>query len=502
MHLNFNYQVDPSGTLRAEQSFAITQLVEYRLGGVDFAVCRIAGSPGNTFGYSQVASRRRGRGRHALHHGPPGWACRSASRPARSWTSTATASSTTTSTRWAATPARGSCRPAPGGSSACTPTAAATRAARASNFGMRISAIRANSPTVRSLGRIKTTPAVDGILTTLGPGTSSRPARSRTRSRAPSATSLATTSGEGLPAHEPVAGPRRVHGPGRRPPAVRPGPGPGHQPAARGRAAVRALHAAPLAGDPRARTPSRGADGRGLRVRPRAARGGRSSSARRSWRRPPSSTRPCGPSTSRSSAADAMIVVVSHATGRPRPGGPRAAASRRSRRDDVRHRALPARRESRRRPRRRRRVARARDRRRTTRDLSDARVVWWRRPLPFELDDAVSASDDREFAYQECHARDRRPVVGARRDVGQRPAPRRGGVAQALAAARGAEARPAHAADVHHERPGRRAGVRRARGRRARDLQGVRRHGARVARDARAARRASASRSMPCATPR
>lgn len=56
MHLNFNYQVDASGTLRTEASFPITHLLEYRLGGVDMAVCRIGGSPGNTYGWTQVAT--------------------------------------------------------------------------------------------------------------------------------------------------------------------------------------------------------------------------------------------------------------------------------------------------------------------------------------------------------------------------------------------------------------------------------------------------------------
>jgi V8-like Glu-specific endopeptidase len=56
MRLNFNYQVDASGTLRTAQSFPITQLVEYRLGSVDFAICRISGNPGNTFGWTDVAT--------------------------------------------------------------------------------------------------------------------------------------------------------------------------------------------------------------------------------------------------------------------------------------------------------------------------------------------------------------------------------------------------------------------------------------------------------------
>lgn len=56
MRVNFNFQVDAAGNLRAEQSFAITQLIEYRLGGLDMAVCRIAGSPGSTFGTTAIST--------------------------------------------------------------------------------------------------------------------------------------------------------------------------------------------------------------------------------------------------------------------------------------------------------------------------------------------------------------------------------------------------------------------------------------------------------------
>ncbi len=56
MHVNFNFQVDPTGAPRAEVSFPITELVEYRLGGIDMAVCRIGGSPGSTFGVTAVAT--------------------------------------------------------------------------------------------------------------------------------------------------------------------------------------------------------------------------------------------------------------------------------------------------------------------------------------------------------------------------------------------------------------------------------------------------------------
>ncbi|MET0508238.1 MAG: trypsin-like peptidase domain-containing protein [Burkholderiaceae bacterium] len=55
MHLNFNFQEDADGNLRPEQQFPITALVEYRINGLDFAVCRIGGNPGATFGRAAVS---------------------------------------------------------------------------------------------------------------------------------------------------------------------------------------------------------------------------------------------------------------------------------------------------------------------------------------------------------------------------------------------------------------------------------------------------------------
>lgn len=54
MHVNFNYQADSSGALRTAEEFAITQLVEFRLGGLDMAICRVAGNPGTRFGFLGV----------------------------------------------------------------------------------------------------------------------------------------------------------------------------------------------------------------------------------------------------------------------------------------------------------------------------------------------------------------------------------------------------------------------------------------------------------------
>jgi V8-like Glu-specific endopeptidase len=56
MHVNFNYQVDPAGNLRPEQSFPVTALVEYRLGGLDFAIVRLGNNPGAMFGVTQVST--------------------------------------------------------------------------------------------------------------------------------------------------------------------------------------------------------------------------------------------------------------------------------------------------------------------------------------------------------------------------------------------------------------------------------------------------------------
>jgi V8-like Glu-specific endopeptidase len=56
MHVNFNYQVDPDGTLRTEAEFDIEALVEYRLGGLDFAIVRLAGTPGTSFGIGRIAT--------------------------------------------------------------------------------------------------------------------------------------------------------------------------------------------------------------------------------------------------------------------------------------------------------------------------------------------------------------------------------------------------------------------------------------------------------------
>jgi Trypsin-like peptidase domain len=56
MHINFNYQVDSHGALRHDQqSFAIVELLEHRLGDLDYAIVKVDGKPGKIFGITPIA---------------------------------------------------------------------------------------------------------------------------------------------------------------------------------------------------------------------------------------------------------------------------------------------------------------------------------------------------------------------------------------------------------------------------------------------------------------
>ncbi len=57
MHINFNFQVDPAGNPRPVEVFAVEALLEYRLGGLDYAILRLAGSPADSFGRGVVAAK-------------------------------------------------------------------------------------------------------------------------------------------------------------------------------------------------------------------------------------------------------------------------------------------------------------------------------------------------------------------------------------------------------------------------------------------------------------
>jgi V8-like Glu-specific endopeptidase len=56
MQVRFDYQLDPDGDPRTEAVYSILDLVEYRIGGLDFAIVRVDDLPGLRYGYATVAA--------------------------------------------------------------------------------------------------------------------------------------------------------------------------------------------------------------------------------------------------------------------------------------------------------------------------------------------------------------------------------------------------------------------------------------------------------------
>jgi V8-like Glu-specific endopeptidase len=153
MKVNFNFQVDASGNPRPEQSFAITELIEYRLDGIDMAVCRIAGNPGATFGTTPISTTDASTPDMICIIGhPAGQRKRIEAGPTTAidgslirYNDIDTLGGNSGSGILRASDGRlvgvhtnGGCNPQGTGS----------------NFGQRIEAVRAASPTLRSLGRV------------------------------------------------------------------------------------------------------------------------------------------------------------------------------------------------------------------------------------------------------------------------------------------------------------------------------------------------------------
>lgn len=53
--VTFTFQNDPAGNPRTETRFQIQQVEEHRLGGLDYEIIRLAGNPGDTFGFALVS---------------------------------------------------------------------------------------------------------------------------------------------------------------------------------------------------------------------------------------------------------------------------------------------------------------------------------------------------------------------------------------------------------------------------------------------------------------
>ena len=167
MHVNFNFQVDPNGTLRVEQSFPITQLIEYRLGGLDFAIIRLGGNPGGSFGQTTVSTTDAANGEMLCIIGHP------AGQPKRVEAGPALAPSGN-QIRYddidtlGGNSGSGVIRASDGRivgvhtNGGCTPQSPGPNAG--ANFGMRIAAVIAASPTLRNLTQ-PTSPIADAIVT-------------------------------------------------------------------------------------------------------------------------------------------------------------------------------------------------------------------------------------------------------------------------------------------------------------------------------------------------
>ncbi len=55
MKINFNYQLDATGRLQPGESYPILELLEYRRGGLDYAIVRVGGHPGDKYGFTGLA---------------------------------------------------------------------------------------------------------------------------------------------------------------------------------------------------------------------------------------------------------------------------------------------------------------------------------------------------------------------------------------------------------------------------------------------------------------
>lgn len=54
MHVDFHYQLDPQFGIQPFESFAVAELVEDRLGGLDYAILRLEGNPGSAYGVARI----------------------------------------------------------------------------------------------------------------------------------------------------------------------------------------------------------------------------------------------------------------------------------------------------------------------------------------------------------------------------------------------------------------------------------------------------------------
>lgn len=164
MNVEFDFQLDSSGTLKSPVSFAVEELIEYRLNGLDFAIVRLSGNPGQQFGTTQMAEDDGDVGDMICIIGhPAGQPKRIEAGPITSFQDFRVRYNDIDTL--GGNSGSGILRESDGRIVGIHTNGGCNQTMTGSNFGLRITRLRAASPTVRNITAL-TNPALDTLTTT------------------------------------------------------------------------------------------------------------------------------------------------------------------------------------------------------------------------------------------------------------------------------------------------------------------------------------------------
>lgn len=150
MNVEFNFQVNGAGILQSPVSVGIEELIEYRLDGLDFAIVRLAGNPGAQHGITRIAEDDADVGNMICIIGhPQGQPKRIEAGPITSFDDFRVRYNDIDT--MGGNSGSGLLRASDGCIVGIHTNGGCNAAMTGSNFGLRISRLRAASPTVRSL---------------------------------------------------------------------------------------------------------------------------------------------------------------------------------------------------------------------------------------------------------------------------------------------------------------------------------------------------------------
>ena len=151
MNVEFNFQVDSNGVQQSPVSFAVEELIEYRLDGLDFAIVRLSGNPGQQFGITRLAEDDGNQGDMICIIGhPAGQPKRIEAGPITSFEDFRVRYNDIDTL--GGNSGSGILRASAGCIVGIHTNGGCNAAMTGSNFGLRITRLRAASPTVQSLG--------------------------------------------------------------------------------------------------------------------------------------------------------------------------------------------------------------------------------------------------------------------------------------------------------------------------------------------------------------